>query len=264
MVRTTDPGSAPAAPWRAAPPMADFATILARSLRAGSLATLLLLASAGAASAADGVEAAPALDSAAVAPIVEEAAELVIDRADGASDQAAATTQETAQGAKAAIDPIVRSAPPPGDAVATVERLTGADAPDIAPPHIQPPVAPPTADPGRFPGTFVAGGRGIAGRDIRDLAPDGVAAAGRASGAPTASEDLSAATAWAERSSRVAMPPVGPGAGDASTASAVLLALTLGLVGGCRPVVVSGVGRRLLVRIRMPGSLVLLPVVPPG
>lgn len=247
-------------------------TVLARSARAGSFATLLLVATAGAASAADGVDAVPAADAAVVDPIVEEAAEPIVGRVEGASDQGAATVRETAQGAKTTVDPIVRSAPAPKDAVATVDRLAGADAPDIVPPDIQPPVAPPfalpvappTADPDRVPNTLVAGGRGIAGRDIRDLAPNGGATVGLSSTAPNPSETPSTATAEAGPSSRAAVPPIDPGEGDLSTASALLLVLTLGLVGSCRPAIVSGAGLRLLVRIRMPGSIALLPAVPPG
>ena len=62
----------------------------------------------------------------------------------------------------------------------------------------------------------------------------------------------------------IALPPAGPIPGDAWTASTLLLALTLGLTGSCRPAIMARLVRQFLVRVRIPVSRALLPAVPPG
>lgn len=256
--------------------MTDIAAILAHALRAGAVATLLLLASAGAALATDGVEAVPAAD-AALEPVTGGTAEPGPAQIGPAADEGALTVAETGQSAQAAIDPIVRSAPQTDDAVATVERITGSTAPDILPRELPPPVGglvggpvgglvgAPTAGDDRSPAMPVAGARGIAGQDIRDLAPDRGAARERPAAAPAPGSATAAArTTDAGQSSGVTLPPADTHGGDASVASTLLLALTLGLVGSCRTAVVARLVRRPLATVRIPGSRALLPAVPPG
>lgn len=248
--------------------MPNMALVLGRSIRAGTCAMLLLLAAAGAASAADGTEAIPAPDAPAQDPLAGEVIEPLLDRAPAPSDLGGATVSGAVQGATEAIAPIVRSAPQPPDPIATIEQIAGVDAGDALPPDIELPVVvpgiPPVAEPTSSSAVPVAGDRGVGGRDIRDLAPDGAGTADRSVSPSTSGISPSTAQPEAGRSSSASPPRGDPAEGDAWTASALLLAFTLGLVGGCRPAVVAALERRLFVRVGMPRGLALLPAVPPG
>lgn len=252
--------------------MTDIAAVLAHAVHAGAVATLLLLASAGAALATDGVEAVPAA-GAALEPVTWGTSEPGTAQVGPAADEGALTAAEIGRSAPAAIDRIVRSAPRTHDPVAAVERITGSTAADILPRELPPPVGgsvggpvgAPTAGYDRSPAMPVAGARGIAGQDIRDLARHRGAAAERPAAAPaTGSTTAAARTADAGQSSDVTLPPADTHGGDASVASTLLLALTLGLVGSCRTTVAARLVRRPIATVRIPGSRALLPAVPFG